>query len=651
MTDPNDFTVPLQDLVRSLEDSIKYGVEQPATLAFNYQPAKTNYELPSAAVDITRVTGFVDGGFIVFEKSREYRFASNPSRIEWLTEQAPSQATATTPADEGAPKNFPDEASRFEVEYTYRDLPSGLTDFTPGSVVGTLLRAVAREMALLYNQMDQAYRRAFIDQADGAALDNVVALLGVARNQAQKAKGTATFYLKKATDVPVNVPLGTRVADVAGHVFVTTEAGTILSGAVEEIVADRRVKFWVAELLGVWLEDTASPTTENSLKAAVDKDQRTIIPAANAPALPVGRLRVRYKPKSVTVPIEALEPGPESNVNAGTITIMPTPPPKIQGVTNAERTQGGLKAENDERLRERAKHELEREGDATLDALKYSVLDVDGVQGVEVLDHHGDDSIPLGEVRVRYFGGDHNQVLEAIERTRAAGIMVRADKIDVVYISGTFYLLPATHVPAGALVNFIQAVREAMLALPIGAPLSVRRLNALAFNIPGIADVAEAKLQYPVSATEKKNIINEPFAVARNQLVRPADLLDLKASMLVKLKWAAARKATGVNAYMIDIQILDASDKAVEFRDFSIELSVTLRATLLLTPNQPQERIGDEFKRTVRFAASATAQLAIQPADLSGFNATRHKPEVKFVITAPAYPGLGKIEQDFNVTS
>ena len=30
MTDPNDFTVPLQDLVRSLEDSIKYGVEQPA---------------------------------------------------------------------------------------------------------------------------------------------------------------------------------------------------------------------------------------------------------------------------------------------------------------------------------------------------------------------------------------------------------------------------------------------------------------------------------------------------------------------------------------------------------------------------------------------------------------------------------------------
>jgi hypothetical protein len=147
MTDPNDFTIPLQDLVRSLEDSIKYGVEQPATTAFYYQPAKTAYELPSAAIDITRVTGFVSGDrgrpeFTVFEKWREYRFAGNPSRIEWLTQEQPlSQGTAASPADEGAPKKFPDKDSRFEVEYTYRDLPSGLTDFTPGSVVGTLLRA------------------------------------------------------------------------------------------------------------------------------------------------------------------------------------------------------------------------------------------------------------------------------------------------------------------------------------------------------------------------------------------------------------------------------------------------------------------------------------------------------------------------------
>jgi hypothetical protein len=309
-----------------------------------------------------------------------------------------------------------------------------------------------------------------------------------------------------------------------------------------------------------------------------------------------------------------------------------------------------LRADSDERLRERAKHELEREGDATLDALKFAVLEVDGVEGVEVLDHQRDDSIALGEVRIRYFGGDRNRVLEAIDRTRAAGIMVRAEEIVVVTISGTFYLLPATQVPAGAPAKFIQAVREEMQTLPIGAPLAVRRLNALAFGISGIADVAEARLQYRLPKGEKKEIINEPFAVARDQLVRPDDL-DLKAVMLVKLNWASQRKATGVNAYMIDIQIFDASGAPVEFRDFSIELGVTLRATLLLTPNQPQERIGDEFKRTVRFAAGATAQLAVQPADLSGFNATRHNPNVRFVITAPAYPGLEKIEHDFNITS
>ena len=101
---------------------------------------------------------------------------------------------------------------------------------------------------------------------------------------------------------------------------------------------------------------------------------------------------------------------------------------------------------------------------------------------------------------------------------------------------------------------------------------------------------------------------------------------------------------------MIDIQILDAGGRPVEFRDFSIELAVNSRATLLLTPNQPQERIG-EFKRTIRFTAGTTAQLAIQTADLTGFNATRHNPNVRFVITAPAYPGLEKIEHDFNITS
>src|SRR5205085_8193434 len=114
--------------------------------------------------------------------------------------------------------------------------------------------------------------------------------------------------------------------------------------------------------------------------------------------------------------------------------------------------------------------------------------------------------------------------------------------------------------------------------------------------------------------------------------------VDLKAVMLAKLKWAVARKGAEANAYVIDIQILDASGAAVKFTSFAIELSVTLRATLKLTPDQPQERLGSEFKVKIQFNKSDTGQLNVKTTDLKDFNPARHDPKVKFIITVPAYP-------------
>src|SRR5262249_11604314 len=132
------------------------------------------------------------------------------------------------PADpELAASWFPDDNSRLTVGYLYRDLPSGITDFNDGSVASTLVRTVGRELKLLFEQMDQAYRRAFIDYAQGVALDNVVALLGISRNLALPAQGEVTFSLKKAARADVMIPVGTRVADARGRMFKVTVAGVI----------------------------------------------------------------------------------------------------------------------------------------------------------------------------------------------------------------------------------------------------------------------------------------------------------------------------------------------------------------------------------------------------------------------------------------
>ena len=250
MIDPgNPFSVAYPDLIASLEDRVRNGVEQPDQRTFIFKRTLTSYELPPSVYAITRVSGIVKSQFRIFDPAADYRFSAN--RLVWINTLMQ-----------------PDDGSRLDIEFTYRETPPGITDFNPGSVIGTLIRAFSRELKLLYEQMDQAYRRAFIDQANGAALDNVVALLGEIRKPALKAVGAVTFSRKTPPPKTIQIPKGTRVADQSGRIFVTTDDGTLPPAApIDEraaqtggIVKTSRV---IAELTGIWKAgdnpDTAAP--------------------------------------------------------------------------------------------------------------------------------------------------------------------------------------------------------------------------------------------------------------------------------------------------------------------------------------------------------------------------------------------------------
>jgi uncharacterized phage protein gp47/JayE len=511
------FSEPYQDVIAALEDHIRHGVQH---ARFVFEGVEAVYPLPERVSAVTLVSGVRNGEEHVFGPGRDYRFTAG--RILWLPTG-----------------DQPDPGSRFEVLYIYRDEhPAGLTDFTPGSVVGTLVRAIARQMKLIYDQMDEAYRRAFIDEATGVALDNVVALLGIVRNPALRAAGEVTFYRTTQRGTTV-VREGTRVADERGRTFVTTRQGEIPPQADE--LATRsdgalRTTNRIAEVIGVWRQgespESANPLANKS-STVVGADERTV--TRKQGAWPEEPLLIRYKPKSVTVPVEALQAGPEGNVGAQAIVIMPTPPRGIGGVVNERHTEGGLAAESDDQLRERAKHALERAGNATLNAIKYAVLDVDGVEGVEVVDHSVDDSVPLGEVRVRYSGGDTAQVESVIDNTRAAGILARPDRVEQVLVSGTFYLIPEPNAPATAAGEFLSAAVEAVRGLDIGAPLSIRRLNALAYNVAGLADVAEAQLDQESEQETDRRPVTDPLLVDRSTLIAPHPT-DLTAELVSSLR-------------------------------------------------------------------------------------------------------------------
>ena len=101
---------------------------------------------------------------------------------------------------------------------------TALTDTTEGSVVRTLMEAFAREMAVAYDQLGTVYRQAYLDTAEGVALDNVVALLGLERHGAGHVEGRAVFARRQPLDADVSIPAGTLVAGRDVPLFETTRA-------------------------------------------------------------------------------------------------------------------------------------------------------------------------------------------------------------------------------------------------------------------------------------------------------------------------------------------------------------------------------------------------------------------------------------------
>jgi uncharacterized phage protein gp47/JayE len=644
MIDPGrPFTRKFADVVSALEDRLRNGVEQPATLTLTFQPAMSSYDLPAALESITTVSGLVGQQFHVFAAGTDYRIDAN--QLVWLDATAP-----------GAPPPLkPDPGTPVSVDYVYREPPSGLTDLNAGSVAGTLARAFARELSLLYEQMNEAYRRAFVDTASGSALDNVVALLNVTREAAVAATGIVTFSRKSPADKTYPIKAGTKVADKSGRVFLTLEDVTIppdtpleeFARATNGVVTTVRP---IAELVGVWKRAAVpDPAAKLTTGDKFGNDRRTIALQPAAQAADTDDLRIRYKPLSADVKIRAENPGPDGNVQANTITVMPTPPAGVDGVTNPVATSGGADPEPDARLRDRAKHELGRAGNATLDAIKYAVLAVAGVDGVEVIDHTVDGSVPLGEVRVRYAVAVNDSVKigdvrQAIDKTRAAGILAVPDTVAPIAISGAFVVIPSgPALTPDAASSFVAKVAAAAGALPIGAPLGVRKLTALAYGITGIADVAEAQLRF--SRPDPNNpgatlqgAVTDPFPVARTEIVRvdPANL-----RVIVLRGFAVTAVDAGVNpvARVITLQLLDTNGAPVAFVDYALNVDVAINAFSKASPNDPPVQLAKP-RQTVRFTGGSTARFNVAVTDLAAFNATTQKPQLDLVVSAAAYPAL-----------
>lgn len=425
------------------------------------------------------------------------------------------------------------------VTSTEKRLP-GTVDLDVGSVVRTLYETFAYEIALLYEQMDQVYRSAFIDTASGLQLEMVAAILGIRRGLPDFAEGRVTFERDPGND-DLEIPLGT---------LVTTE--------------DR------------------------------EHSPRKAYKTLEAKTFPVDATQV-------TVKVQALEPGEDQTVEAERITVMPLPVAGVKAVRNLEPTQFlGKRLETDDDLRQRAKSKLLASGKASLTSIQTALLSLPGVREVKlvepfeqpetgrpgVLDIYVDDS-----VLDRSLGEEANQRLallrQHIDQVRAAGVYVRLQGAQPVLVDGLVLVeLADTANPEAVTTAVQQGIATHFARLPLGQPLLFPPLVQAILSVDGVNNVEEFGL---IPRYQGSPLRAEPFH-SREKRIQPAQTLVASKFRLGQIAvWAGHQRlpvSVEFRADDLNSDTYAAVNIALKrlFESLAVGQSLTYRAVLAALP-------------------------------------------------------------------
>jgi uncharacterized phage protein gp47/JayE len=322
-------------------------------------------------------------------------------------------------------------------------------DTTPGSVVRTLSEAYAREMAVFYGMLALAHRSGYIDTAQGAALDNVVAILGVKRARGGRLTGQVEFSRAVAAAADIGIPAGRTVTG-------TTADGKPLPSF--ETV-----------------EDTAIRAGETRVLVGVQEVQDDAVP-----------------------------PDPNLTViNPGTLIVMPRSLLGVEAVTNLEPIRRTTQDETDDQLRARAKNALHDQGQGTLNAIAAAVRG-QGVHDVTVRETAGGPAgiveVVIGDPDVSGNAATIARIEAAVRAAKSAGIRVNLSYSQSVLLQPTFQVEPSdpTLDDRGfdrLRQTIAQALADFAAALPAGTTVGRRKLEAVLFGNAAVQNVTEIQMK------------------------------------------------------------------------------------------------------------------------------------------------------------
>jgi hypothetical protein len=261
---------------------------------------------------------------------------------------------------------------------------------------------------------------------------------------------------------------------------------------------------------------------------------------------------------------------------------------------------------------------------------------------VQVMDNTIDDSIPLGEVRVRYSGGKRAEILRVIDATRAAGVLVQLQEIRTVRVFGTVYVIPhrgiAQDVLGGAVERFRTIIIGIINDLSVGDPLPLRRVASRMYQIDVFADIAEVQLRK--EGDDPTAPYQETLLVENTEVMRPKEQA-VRVIPLTSLKIAGEPTTDENGNTVLDLQLRTADGVAAKFGLLNLDVTVVLKGTTL-RDDMPVRF--NSYTRRVTFENSSTAPLLIrtsdadgEPSDLLTYRPEDHKNEISVTVTAAAF--------------
>ncbi|GIM47046.1 tail protein [Collibacillus ludicampi] len=332
---------------------------------------------------------------------------------------------------------------------------SKLTDFTPTSIVGQILSAIASVIDQIYYAIQNAQNQANISTASGAGLDAKGADVGVPRKQATPARWYFTFIKNQASSQQITIPQGTIITTIPGP---------------------------------------------NQPPITFATDTNTY--------LPVGTL-------SVTVSATCQTPGSIGNIAPNTPLLVGSAVPGIDGVQLQSLANGtyGTDTETDDAYRQRLLAALASKAQGTLTWYQQTALSVVGVQSVKVVPQgRGPGTVDI------YIVGIGNTLpspalIGQVQSTIDAGRIITDDaKVfspTPYTINQTINIKVAQGYDLTQTANQVQqAITNYINGLGIGGgslgALYQAQVNAVALSVPGVVNILQP-------ATPQPDITFNPF--------------------------------------------------------------------------------------------------------------------------------------------